>query len=134
MTISDYAENKLLDAVFNSTSFSVVGDPYVSLHDGDSGEDGANEIDGAGPNDYARQQAAFGAAVAGAVDNDAQIQWTNMPDCQAGGLFEKLTHAGIWDALTAGNFLWGGPLTEEKNVNAGDTFTIPAAALDVTLN
>ena len=133
MTISDYAELKLLDAVFNSVAFSVTGDPYVSLHDGAVGETGANEIV-AGGNAYARQQSAFGVAAAGATDNDAQIQWVNMPDCESAGTNEQLTDVGVWDALTVGNFLWGGALTVAKNVNAGDTFTIAAADLDVTLN
>ncbi len=133
MTISDYAELKLLDAVFNSVAFNVTGDPYISLHDGDPGEDGSNEIV-AGGNTYARQQAAFGAAAAGAVDNDAEIQWTDMPDCESAGTNEQLGWVGVWDAVSAGNFLWGGALTVAKNVNAGDTFTIAAADLDVTLN
>ncbi len=85
--ISDYADLALLNAVFNSTAFSVSGDPHVSLHDGDPGETGANEII-AGGNSYARQQAAFGAAAAGAVDNDAQIQCTDMPDCERAGTNE----------------------------------------------
>ncbi len=135
MSISDYAELKLLDAVFNATAFNVAADPFVSLHDGDPGEDGSNEIV-AGGNTYVRKQAAFGAAAAGAVDNDAQIQWTDMPDCEAAGTNEQLGYVGVWDSLIGGsnNFLWGGALTVAKNVNAGDTFTIAAADLDVTLN
>lgn len=133
MTISDYAELKLLDAVFNSVAFSVTGDPYISLHDGAVGETGANEIVPGG-NAYARQQEAFGVAAAGAVDNDTEVQWTNMPDCVASGTNEQLTDVGVWDAVSGGNFLWGGALTVAKNVNAGDTFTIAAADLDVTLN
>ena len=135
MTISDYAELKLLDTVFNRVAFSVSGDPFVSLHDGDPGETGANEIV-AGGNTYIRKQAAFGPAAAGAVDNDAQIQYTDMPDCESAGTNEQLSHVGVWDSLIGGanNFLWGGALTVAKNVNAGDTFTIAAADLDVTLN
>ncbi len=41
---------------------------------------------------------------------------------------------GIWDAVSGGNALWGGALTVAKNVNAGDTFTIAADDLDITLD
>ena len=57
MSISNYLENKLLDAVFNATAFNVTGDPYISLHTADPGETGASEVTGGS---YARQQAAFG--------------------------------------------------------------------------
>lgn len=127
MSISDYAENKLLDAVFNSTAFSVTGDPYVSLHDGAVGETGANEVTGGS---YARQQAAFGAAAAGAVANTGTITYTDMPAVGGGGV----TDVGVWDAVSAGNFLWGGTLTAAKTTNAGDTFTIAVGDLDVTLD
>lgn len=61
MSISNYAELALLNAVFNATAFGLVGDPYVSLHTADPGETGASEVaGGAGP--YARQQVAFDAA------------------------------------------------------------------------
>lgn len=124
MSISDYLENELLDAVFNSGAFSVTGDPYVSLHDGDPGETGANEITGGS---YARQQAAFGAAASGAVANSADIEFTDMPAL-------TVTHVGVWDAATVGNFLWGGALTASKVVNGGDMFRIAAGDLDVTLD
>lgn len=124
MTISNYAELALLDAVFNAVSFGLAGDPYISLHTADPGETGASEAAGGG---YARQQAAFAAAAAGATQNSAIIDFTGMPAA-------TITHVGVWDALAAGNFLWGGALTAPKTTNAGDTFRIAAGDLDVTLD
>jgi hypothetical protein len=124
MTISNYAENKLLDAVFNAASFGLAGDPYVSLHTADSGETGASEVAGGS---YARVQAAFDTAASGAVSNTAIIDFTGMPAA-------TVTHVGIWDASGAGNFLWGGALAAPKTTGAGDTLRLPAGDLDVTLD
>jgi len=123
MSISDYLENELLDAVYNADAFSVTT-PYVSLHTADPGETGASEVTGGS---YARQAGSFGVASGGAVSNDALIEFTDMPAC-------TVTHVGVWDAATAGNFLWGGALAASKTVNAGDTFQIPVGDLDVTLD
>jgi len=132
MTISDYAELKILDAVFNSTAFSVTGDPWVSLHDADPGETGANEIVGGS---YGRQQVAFGPAAAGAVANTAQEVWTGLPECKTGGANEPIGWIAVWDAETVGNCLWSGALTAPVTIDpAGGSLTIEIGDLDVTLN
>jgi hypothetical protein len=123
MSISNYLEVKILDKVFNNTDFTVTT-PYVSLHTADPGETGASEATGGS---YARQSASFGAAASGAIANDAAISFTAMPAA-------TITHVGVWDASTAGNFLWGGALAASKTTNSGDTFTIPTGDLDVTLD
>lgn len=125
MSISDYLELKLLDAVFNATAFGLGGNPWISLHDGDPGENGANEISGGS---YVRQQAAFDPAASGAVTNSAIIDFAGMPA-------KTITYVGVWDddGTPAGNFLWGGALTAPKTTNAGDTFRIAAGDLDVSL-
>lgn len=123
MTISNYLEPKILDAVFNNTSLAVAT-PYVSLHTADPGETGASEATGGS---YVRQLGSFGAASGGAIANDAGISFTGMPAA-------TITHVGVWDASTAGNFLWGGALAASKTTNAGDTFAIATGDLDVTLD
>ena len=123
MSISDYLENELLDAVFNAGAFSVTT-PYVSLHTADPGETGASEVSGGS---YARQAGSFSVASGGAVENDANINFTDMPAT-------TVTHVGVWDAASAGNFLWGGALSASKTTNAGDTFQIASGDLDVTLD
>lgn len=123
MSISNYLEVELLDAVFNAGAFSVAT-PYVSLHTGDPGETGASEASGGS---YVRQSGSFSAAASGATANDAAIEFSSMPAA-------TLTHVGVWDAETAGNFLWGGALTASKTTNAGDTFQIAIGDLDVTLD
>lgn len=124
MSLSDFAENELLDALLNNGSFASGATVYVSLHTADPGEDGATEASGGS---YARQASGgFAAAAAGTTDNDAIIDFTSMPAA-------TITHVGIWDAVSAGNFLIGGALSASKTTNAGDTFRIAAGDLDVTL-
>lgn len=123
MSISNYAELKLLDAVFNATAFSVAT-PYVSLHTGDPGETGASEATGGS---YIRKLGSFAAAAAGAVATDADLNFTGMPAA-------TITHVGIWDAESVGNFLWGGALAASKTTNAGDTFQILSGSLTVSLD
>lgn len=124
MSLSDFAENELLDALLNNGSFAGGATVYVSLHTADPGEDGASEVSGGS---YARQASGgFAAAAGGTTDNDAAINFTSMPA-------ETVTHVGIWSAVSAGNFYVGGSLAASKTTNAGDTFQLGAGDLDVTL-
>jgi hypothetical protein len=123
MSISNYLEDELLDAVFSNGSFAVAT-CYISLHTADPGETGADECTGGS---YARQQAAFDTASGGATANTDQEEFTSMPAC-------TITHVGVWDAVSSGNFLWGGALSASKVVNSGDTVRIAAGDLDVTLD
>jgi hypothetical protein len=125
MSKSDFLENELLDHVFNA-DYTAPAAVHVSLHTADPGETGADEVTGGS---YARQSVTRGTgwndATGGLVDNAAAIQFTDMPAV-------TVTHAGIWDAATDGNFLYGGALAASKVVNAGDTFEFPAGDLDIT--
>ena len=123
MSISAYLENKILDKVLRNTDFSVSA-VYVSLHDDDPGETGANEASGAS---YARQAVTFAAAAGGTSTSDTVVEFSDMP---AG----TWTHVGLWDAASDGNFLWGGPLTEPKTTSAGDTFRLPVGNITVVLD
>lgn len=122
MSISNYCELKLLDAVFNATSFSVTN-VWVKLHVGDPGEDGTANA----ATETTRKEMTAGAASAGATSNDNALTWTNV----AGS--EDYTHFSLWDASTAGNCLWTGTITANA-VTAGDTFTIAVGDLDITLD
>jgi len=124
MSISNYCEDKLLDAVFNATSYSVAT-VYVSLHSGDPGETGAAEISGGS---YIRKTDTFTTSSGGAVSNESNIDFTNMPAC-------SVSYVCCWDAESSGNCLWSGAVTGgAKSVNSGDTFRIPLGDLDVTLD
>lgn len=119
MSIANYAENKILDALFNNTSLAIAT-PYVSLHTADPGETGANEVTGGS---YARQSGSFGAASSGQVQNDADIDFASMPAT-------TVVAFGVWDASTSGNCLWTGWLSTVVRAFvaddlAGDTIRSP---------
>ena len=126
MTICNYAELKMLDAVFNASTTGgglPTADVWVKLHIGDPGEDATGNAAG----ETTRKQASFAAAASGSVVSNADLTWTNVASS------ETLSHISIWDASTAGNALWYGALTSSKAVNAGDTFTIPSGSLTASL-
>lgn len=123
MTISDYLENKILDKIFRNTDFSVTA-AYISLHTADPGETGINEVTGGS---YARQSASFNVAASGATANSGVVDFISMPAV-------TVTHIGLWDAATGGNFLWGGALAASKTTNSGDTFRIPAGDIDISID
>lgn len=107
MTISDSAENTILDDIFNAGSgFSVAGDPWVSLHTADPGETGASEVTGGS---YARQQVAFGAASSGTLSNSAQVDFTGMPATTVVGW-------GVWTASSGGTCLFTGWLSTVSRI------------------
>ena len=79
-------------------------------------------------NGYARTAVSF--TVSGDVaTNSATVTFPTA----SGGNFGTVTHIGIWSASTAGSVYYHGALTASKIVNDGDTFTIQASALTITL-
>jgi hypothetical protein len=119
MSITNYAENKLLDTLRN-TSFAVSG-TWIKLHTGDPGEDAtANNA-----TNTSRQSVSFSAASGGSIVSSATVTWTNVSTT------ETYTHFSLWDDSTAGNPLWKGPLSSSASVTAGDTFQITSLTLSL---
>jgi len=119
---STFGANKLLDAILNNDTY-VCATPYVSLHTADPGLTGTSEVTGGS---YARQLGSFSSAAARASASDADIDFAGMPAA-------TITHVGIWDAVTAGNFIWGGALTASKAVGAGETLHFPSGDVDLDI-
>ena len=121
--LSDYAEPKILDVLFNNTAFGAVANVYVKLHIGDPGD--AGTLNAAG--NTTRQEATFSAASAGTITTDAAVTWTSVSTT------EDYTHFSLWDSATVGNCLFTGTITANAVV-AGDTFTIAIGDLDLTID
>jgi len=117
VTISNYAENKLLDTLGN-ISFSVAT-PYVKLHLGDPGE--AATANAAA--ETTRKLIGFSAAASGSMVSSATITWTNVSTT------EVYTHWSLWDNVSAGNAIWSGAFATSASVTAGDTFQITSLTL-----
>lgn len=124
MSVGNWAEDQLLDALFNGEATDLpVTTPYVKLHLGDPTDDGS----GSPAAETTRQAASFGAASGGVSTSDADITWTSV------SASETYSHISLWDASTGGNCLWHGALTASKAVNSGDTFTIASGDLTISL-
>jgi len=99
VSISDYAENKLLDAVVNATTTGgglPTADPWIQLYSADPGETGAsNQIS------HTRIQVAFPSAASGTVANSSNVDVTSMPAA-------TVVAWALFDAVTTGNCLWTG--------------------------
>lgn len=123
MAFKTTTANKILDKVLRNTDFTPATTLYVSLHTADPGETGASEVTGGS---YVRQAITFSAASAKATTNTADLLFASMPSA-------TVTHVGLWDASTVGNFWWGSALSVSKAISAGDTFKIAAGDYDVSL-
>lgn len=127
-SLSNYAENKVIDHVLGKTAFTAPT-AYLALYTAaptDAG--GGTEVSGGS---YARQAiaSAFGAASGGSSANTSQIAFP-----QATASWGTVVAFGILDALTAGNLLWWGDLTTNKAVASGDTAVFNTGQLTVTLD
>lgn len=109
------AANSHLDA-------QVAAYPWIRLHVGDPGASGT-----AFPAvEATRKQPAWSAASGAAKTTSADVVWT------AVGAAEDYTHFSMWSASTGGAF--GGSGTISANaLLIGDTFSIPAGELTLTL-
>lgn len=127
--ISNYAELKILEHSVGKTAWTLPS-CYVALFTAtpsDSG--GGTEITGGA---YARQQiagAGWAAAANGSITTAADVTFP-----QATADWGTITSVGLFDASTAGNLIWWGPLTVNKTVTNGDIFKIVAGNLTLSLD
>lgn len=119
MSISNYAENALLDTI-GGTSFGPAA-TYVQLHLGDPGEDGTSNP----AVETTREQAFWGTASGGSIQTSATVEWTNV------AATEIYSHWSLWDADTSGNCLWTGALGSTASMTAGDTFQLTSLQLSL---
>lgn len=121
--MTDYLEGALLNHIRGGTAMSQPAGLYVKLHTGDPGE----AATGNAAANTTRQAVTLGTPTDGVSTNSSQVQWTNVSNT------ETYSHVSIWDASTAGNALFKGSLTTPVSMTAGETFTISAGQLSVTL-
>jgi hypothetical protein len=121
MSISNYAELKILDHTTGTAAWTMPTNVYIKLHLGDPGEDATSNA----AVEDTRKVSAWDAAASGAITTSATIEWTNVSTT------ETYTHWSAWDASTAGNALWTGALSASAAVTAGDTFQITSLTLSL---
>ncbi len=96
------AKNTMLDALTVA---------YASLHTGDPGSNGANEVSGGSPA-YARQAVTFNSATNGARALNADVTF-DVPAC-------TVQYVGYWTAQTGGTFLGSDEVTHEAFADQGE--------------
>jgi hypothetical protein len=121
VSISNYAELKILDHTTGRASWTAPSDVYLKLHTGDPGEDGTNNA----ATETTRKSVSWDAASSGSIAASATVEWTNVSTT------ETYSHWSLWDSLTTGNCLWTGALSASAAVTAGDTFQITALTLSL---
>ena len=119
MSISNYAELKILEHTTGKTAWTIPTNVYVKLHTADAGEAGTSSA----ATETTRKVAAWATAASGSIATSATLEWTNV------AATETYSHWSLWDASTAGNALWSGALASSAAVTAGDTFQITSLTL-----
>ena len=121
MSISNYAELKILDHLTGRAAWTAPSTVYIKLHTGDPGEEGTSNA----ASETTRKSASWSAASSGSIATSATLEWTNVSNT------ETYSHWSAWDNSTAGNCLWTGALSSSAAVTAGDTFQITSLTLSL---
>ena len=129
MSLSNYINGAMLDWAFGGATPTRPTTRYVSLHYGDPGKTGANELVSSG---YARVVGPFSAASgAGAIANAGIVTFTNA----SGVSWTTAPYFGVWTAISGTNyFIGGGILDFPRTLLAGDTAAFAVGALDVIVD
>lgn len=141
--LSNYLENKIVDALMRGQAFPTIANTYVGLLTAEpSDTGGGTEVTGGS---YARVTVASSLAnwagtqaaasttassgTGGTTSNNAAITF---PTPSAG--WGTVTHVAVYDAASAGNLLWHTALTVSKTINSGDAVSFPAASLTLQID
>lgn len=140
--MSDYLENKCIDHIFRGTAYTAPAGLWVGLYTATpSDAGGGTEVTGGSyarvsvppstANWTATQGGTSGASTGtgGTTTNAATITF---PTATAN--WGTAVAVGIFDAASAGNLLWWGPLSSSQSIPSGVTYSIAAGALSVQVD
>lgn len=123
---TDYLENKILDHILGTASYTMPTQVYLGLFTSDPGEDsGGTEVSGHG---YARQPIDFDAASGGDAVNSDDVLF----EADNTGGFGEITHWVLFDADTSGNRLVHAAWTTPRTIEAEGIFVVEAGSLSVS--
>ena len=134
MALSQYLATAQLNWLRNTAMPTALGTLYISIHTGDPGNSGTQSdvtvsvaSARASWNTVSDSSAPAAAPSSGyRFSNTATILLTNNAGAAA-----TLTHFGLWDAVSGGNFLVAGLLDQVAAIEPGDTVQFNADALRV---
>lgn len=126
-SFSDYAENKILNFVFNKVAFTQPTHLFLALSTANPGETGATIAEPVG-NGYTRvMKDTWKAASNRAVSNSGVIEFP-----EATGPWGTITSWGLFDDSTAGNMIAYGDLLSAQAVNVGDNLSVQDGAINAS--
>lgn len=107
-----------------STNMTAPVAAFVKLHTGDPGAAAANN---AAVGSTTRPAVTWATPSGNAIAvNGTAPSWTN------GGTTETLSHISVWDASTAGNFLFSAALSGTQSWASGNVFTLSTLGVNFT--
>lgn len=113
------ASNDLFHPMLSAAASTAV---EASLHTGDPGTTGTNEVSGG---DYTRAPVAWNAPASGAITADGDLEFLVPP---LGS--DEVTHVGLWNA--DGDWLIDAPAAVPQPFPTAGTATVTSLALDMT--
>ena len=129
-SLSDFAENALLDHVFN-VAYSHPATVYLALCTADPTDagTGASMSECLSANNYAREEIAFAAASGRSIAQTGVVTFN-----LASGAWGTATHWAIVDSVTygEGNMLAHGALSEEKVIISGNTPSVASGQVVIS--
>ena len=124
--MSDFLENKILDHICATTSYTAPSAVYLGLSTGDFTDTGSGASELSGSN-YSRKAVVFAAAASGATSNTSKVDFD-----PASGNWGSISHWGIFDAAASGNILLSGSFSSAKTIETNDVLRISSGDLDLT--
>lgn len=126
MSASNYLENKILDHILGSVSYTQPS-RFLALATASLLDDGSGtELSG---NGYSRKSITFGSASSGSISNSSAVEFDTATGNQG-----TISHFGIYDASSGGNLLFHGSFTSSKNIQTGDVLKVSASGLTISLD
>ena len=115
--------NKWLN-MLGGSAFTAPTNTYVELHTGGPGAAGTSNVSST----TARVAVTWGSASAGSVSESNTPTWSSW----AGTNGEVVTDIAVWDASSAGNFLFSAQLSSSVTMNTGDTLQLTTLTVAFT--
>ena len=127
---SDYLEDEILDHMLGGGDYTRPATVYIALYTAAPSDAGGGTEVSAG--DYARKSVTNNATNWPAASSSQKQNGTEIAFTEAVNSWGTVTHFSIMDAVSAGNFLFWGVLTNSKTIDIGDTFKFPINAITIT--
>jgi len=118
--------DKVLNHMLRATASTAPAGNYVRPHIGDPGAAGTSNVPAA-EHSTPRQSATFAASSSGSCALSNTPTWT----AWSGTSGSAISHISIWDAASAGTFLYSVLLTTPKTVTTGDTLTLTSLTVSL---